>query len=340
MSDDFTRTLFYPFEADMLEMPGAQATALFLNAQPGFHAPQGFAAAIALVQDFRPSFLQLQKAGHAVEPQPHGKDYDLALILLGRHRGLNEIWLAEALERVRSGGRVIIAGGKTDGVASLAKRLSAMGAVEDRASKYHGVVFWLRKGEDAAEIIATLRNSNGETTLDGGFRTVPGLFSHEHADEASQLLADNLPAGLKGIAADFGAGWGYLSVRLAQQAPGLAALDPYEAGFGACEMARVNMAALADHVPAQIYWHDLLSEPVERRYDVIVMNPPFHQGRAAEPSIGERMITTAAKALKQGGRLFLVANRPLPYEAVLQQHFSRHGETIHDQRFKVLWAIR
>lgn len=340
MSDDFSKTLFHPFETGMLELPDASARVLFLNATPGFQLPQGFAAAVLPVQDFRPDFLQLQKAGHAVEPEPHGENYDFALILLGRHRGRNELWLAEALERVRPGGRVVIAGGKTDGVASLARRLSAMGAVEERASKYHGVVFWLRRGDDAGQIAASLREANGEALLEGGYRTVPGLFSHEHADEGSQLLADNLPDGLKGAAADFGAGWGYLSVRLAQHSAALTAIDLYEADFSACEMARVNMAALAAHLPAKTIWHDLLSEPVTGRYDVIVMNPPFHQGRAAEPSIGERMIATAAKALKQGGRLFLVANRPLPYEAVLQQHFPRHGETIRDQRFKVLWAIR
>lgn len=339
MSDDFTKTLFHPFEAGMLDMPGAGTRALFLNAMPGAHVPQGFEAALFPVQDFRPAFLQLQKEGKAVEPQPHGEAYDLALILLGRHRGRNELWLAQALELVRPGGRIVIAGGKTDGAASLARRLSAMDLVEDRASKYHGIAFWLRRGEDTGQIAAMLREGNGETTLDGGFRTVPGLFSHEHVDAGSQLLADNLPGDLKGVAADFGAGWGYLSVRLAREVPKLTAIDLYEAGFAACEMARVNMAELASQIPAKIIWHDLLSEPVERRYDVIVMNPPFHQGRAAEPSIGEGMIVTASKALKPGGRLFLVANRPLPYEAVLQRHFARHGEVIRDQRFKLLWAI-
>ena len=340
MGDDFTKTLFHPFETGMIDMPGEDARVLFLNAAPGFRAPHGFAAKVFAVQDFRPAFLALQKEGHAVEKQPHGEDYDLALLLLGRHRGRNELWLAQALERVRPGGRVVVAGGKTDGVASLAKRLSAMDAVEERASKHHGVVFWLRRGEDAGAITATLREGNGEALLEGGFRTVPGLFSHERVDAGSQLLADNLPAGLKGVAADFGAGWGYLSVRLAELAPDIASIDLFEASFAACEMATANMAALAPQVPAKVHWHDLLSEPVERRYDVIVMNPPFHHGRAAEPSMGETMIVTASKALKPGGRLFLVANRPLPYEAVLQKHFARHGETIRDQRFKVLWAIR
>ena len=340
MGDDFAKTLFHPFEAGLLDMPGGQARALFLNAAPDFRPPRGFGAAIAAVQDFRPAFLALKAAGHAVEPQPQGEGYDLALVLVGRHRGQNELWIAEALERVRPGGRVVVAGGKTDGIASLAKRLSALAPVEDRASKHHGVVFWLRRGDDAPAACRALRQANPQTTLEGGFRTVPGLFSHERADAGSKLLADSLPAGLKGAAADFGAGWGYLSVRLAALAPDLAAIDLYEADFCACEAARANMAALAPGVEARVVWCDLIAEPVGRRYDVVVMNPPFHQGRAAEPAIGEGMIRAASKALKPGGRLFLVANRPLPYEAALQRHFSRHGETCRDARFKVLWAVR
>ena len=340
MGDDFTKTLFHPFEAGLLDTPGEDARALFLNAAPGFRRPQGFEAAITAVQEFRPAFLALQKAGVAVEPEAQGDGYDLALILLGRHRGQNELWLAEAIARVRPGGRVVVAGGKTDGVASLAKRLAGLGAVEGRASKHHGVVFWLRRDEATAQVAAALAAANPPLTLEGGFTTVPGLFSHERADAGSRFLADALPAGLKGAAADFGAGWGYLSVRLAALAPDVAAIDLYEASFAACEVARANLAALAPRAASRVVWCDLLSEQPERRYDLVVMNPPFHHGRAAEPSIGEAMIRAASKALKPGGRLFLVANRPLPYETALAAHFARHGETARNEAFKVLWAVR
>jgi 16S rRNA (guanine1207-N2)-methyltransferase len=52
------------------------------------------------------------------------------------------------------------------------------------------------------------------------------------------------------------------------------------------------------------------------------------------------MIEAAARALKSGGRLLLVANRQLPYEQVLARAFRDGGETARDGRYKVLWAVR
>ena len=90
---------------------------------------------------------------------------------------------------------------------------------------------------------------------------------------------------------------------------------------------RLNLAGISQSIARNFFWIDLLSEPVERRYDAIVMNPPFHRSRAAEPEIGAGMIRAAAKALKPGGRLFMVANRQLPYEPILSAAFSSHAET-------------
>ena len=41
------------------------------------------------------------------------------------------------------------------------------------------------------------------------------------------------------------------------------------------------------------------------------------QSRADRPDVGRRFIAVAAESLKPGGRLYLVANRHLPYEACL-----------------------
>ena len=66
----------------------------------------------------------------------------------------------------------------------------------------------------------------------------------------------------------------------------MTAIDLYEADFASLEAARTNLAGIGASRP-RFFWHDLAAEPVDDRYDAIVMNPPFHQGRAAEPEIGQ-----------------------------------------------------
>ena len=128
--------------------------------------------------------------------------------------------------------------------------------------------------------------------------------------------------------------------RTALDAAGAEGVDLYEADRASLDAATANMAALAPDRTSESHWIDLASEPVARRYDAIVMNPPFHTGRAAEPALGEAMLRAAAAALRPGGRLFLVANRGLPYEAVLRGSFSSMGEMVRGSTFKVLWASR
>ena len=163
------------------------------------------------------------------------------------------------------------------------------------------------------------------------------MFSYDRVDVGSRLLADALPGDLRGVAADFCAGWGYLAAMIAERAT-CSRIDLYEAQYASLEAARRNMARLAPATDARFHWCDLTTEKVERIYDTIVMNPPFHKGRAADPGLGQAMIRAAAAALKPRGRLFMVANRGLPYELLLKSRFS-NCETLRDEQgFRVFVA--
>ncbi|AZO05287.1 MULTISPECIES: class I SAM-dependent methyltransferase [unclassified Mesorhizobium] len=335
MAAEPLKTLFYPFEAEALPLPRKEARVLFLGAEPGFRLPEGFDAALHLVQGFRPHFRALQASGYTVTPRVEGQGYDMALVLAGRHRGQNELRIAEALERVAPGGLIAVAGGKDDGTDSLRKRINALAPLEGHLPKHHGVAFWFRRaGTEAAE---TLRAGNPDLVVGGGFKTAPGMFSFDRIDAGSKLLAASLPDDLKGNIADLCAGWGYLAAEVLQRSQSLTTLDLYEADFEALEAARLNVRGA---IEPRFFWIDLLTEAVDRRYDAIVMNPPFHSGRAAEPGIGAGMIRAASKALKPGGRLFMVANRQLPYEQVLSAAFASHTGIARDGMFKVLSARR
>ncbi len=337
MTNETLKTLFHPFETEGIAPPAAGERVLFLGAEPGFRLPEGWGTEFQAVQGFRPDFLALEQAGNAVTPRAEGHGYDMALVLAGRHRGQNELRITEAMERTRAGGLIVVAGSKDDGIASLRKRIGELVELEGALPKYHGVAFWFRAPVGAVAVAGLLRAANPPLLVDGRFHTAPGMFSFDRIDPGSRLLAENLPE-LAGQVADFCAGWGYLSAEILRRSPDIAGLDLYEADYEALEAAKLNVRPAA--FQPGFFWTDLLREQVPRRYDAIVMNPPFHRSRAAEPEIGAGIIRAAAKALKPGGRLVMVANRRLPYEAVLAASFAECAEIAGNGSFKVLTARR
>ena len=332
--DDSQKTLFHPFETGDIDPPGKGQRVLYLGAEPGFRLPEGFDADLTLVQGFKPAVMKLKASRHTVLPEAEGDAYDMALVLAGRHRGLNEGRLHDAWGRVRPGGMIVVGGSKEDGADSLKKRVAKAIELSGSLSKYHGAAFWFQKDERPE-----LPLPRDEAALiNNRFRTAPGMFSHDRIDDGSALLALHLPADLSGAAADFCAGWGYLSAELLDRCPKITSLDLFEADHASLEAARLNLADA--RVPTKFHWQDLAAEPVARAYDAIVMNPPFHQGKAADPAIGNAMIRAASAAMKPNGRLWMVANRGLPYEPALAAGFKQSGELLRDGKFKLLWAKR
>ena len=248
-------TLFHPFDSGAIAAP-AEGRVLFLGAEPGFRVPEGFGAELHLVQGFRPYFRALEAAGSRISTLPEGSGYDAALVLAGRHRGQNEDWIAEAVERVVPGGLILVAGSNEDGIGSLRKRVNKLAGTDDSLPKHHGVTFWFRRPDDAAALVAALRSP--PVLVGGRFTTAPGMFSHDRIDAGSRLLIECLPEKAKGFAADFGAGWGFLSASLAERTQGLTHIDLYEADYASLEAARTNLADIPSPPEFGFFWHDLV----------------------------------------------------------------------------------
>ncbi len=337
MDDGAFKTLFLPFENGDLPFPAEGARFLFFNAAAPPVLEQKWQDSLECVQGFRTDFLTLQRAGYQVTPERRAGQFSGALVLLGKHRELNRASIYAALERTLPGGPVLVAGAKTTGIQAMRKELIEPLPIEQTLSKNHAQVFWCLRPESWVSPPLAAQQT---ISADGmSFVTAPGMFSHKHADAGSLLLARHLGE-VKGRAADFGAGWGYLSAMLLKHAPGATALDVFEADYASLQAAKTNLGAWSAQTPTAFHWHDLLAEPVQTLYDTIIMNPPFHAGRSAEATIGQRMIAAAAKALKPGGRLLMVANRELPYEDTLQRAFRRFERIDEDRQYKVIRAVK
>ena len=78
----------------------------------------------------------------------------------------------------------------------------------------------------------------------------------------------------------------------------------------------------------------------EGTFDVLVCNPPFHQGVSTAYDISERIIAGAPKALRQGGELWLVANVFLKYQDLIEAAFGNCERVAKDKQFAVYHARR
>jgi 16S rRNA (guanine1207-N2)-methyltransferase len=233
-------------------------------------------------------------------------------------------------------GPVILDGQKTDGIEAHLRALKGRVAVSGPISKGHGKIAWFPSPGGAA--FDDWRAEAHEITDSEGrhFVTRPGVFSADGVDPGSALLASALPAGLRGVAVDLGAGWGWLSAALLARAPGIAALHLVESDARALDCARENVA----DPRAVFHWADATRPLPGLSAEVVISNPPFHQGRAGQPALGQAFIRAAAAMLTPGGQLWLVANRHLPYEATLAEAFAAHRQVAVEGGYKILMAER
>lgn len=149
------------------------------------------------------------------------------------------------------------------------------------------------------------------------------------------MLAQALPAKLGRHVIDLGAGWGYLTAQgLADSS--VQHIDLVEADALALECARKNIT----DPRARFHWADATEWTPREKADTVIMNPPFHSGRKADPSLGRAFVTAAAKMLSPSGQLWMVANRHLPYENTLEESFAQVKEAAGDNRFKIFHASK
>ncbi len=73
-------------------------------------------------------------------------------------------------------------------------------------------------------------------------------------------------------------------------------------------------------------------------YDIVAVNPPFHLDRQNDYRTARRFIADAARVLRPGGQLYLVANRFISYEQNVREAFGAVAIAHEDRSYKVLTA--
>lgn len=319
---------------------GAEGRVLFLRAR-AHPALEHFTGRLTCQQTWKPHADELETVGHRVEREAHGQ-FSLVLLLPDPQRDVMVADLARGHDLLAPGGILLVSQHNDAGGKRCQQHLVEAAGEVQAMSKHHSRVFWAVKEENKAwrtDLLEQWRkDAEMRRVLDGRFWSRPGLFSWNRVDEGSELLAKHLPTTLAGNVADLGCGWGYLSDHLLRHCHDIDTLDIYDADATCFECARRNLGLVPTRVKAKPHWSDVTAGIGSMRYDAIVMNPPFHEGKHADSLIGLKFIAAAAQALRTNGQLWLVANRQLPYENLLGETFAHVEKIVETGGFKVMHA--
>ena len=277
---------------------------------------------VLIVQPFFPSNVAWQNKGYSCQVSLPFKPFELAIVCCTRSRQQTADLIAQASAQADL---VVVDGQKVDGIEAHYKSLRKLVEIEGNVTKGHGRLFWFSSA-DLSNLRATPQSFND-------FITIAGVFSANAVDQGSELLAAALPEKLRGDVADFGAGWGFLSSKILNY-QSVISLDLIEADATALEYAKLNIK----DPRANFHWDDATAW--NGSYDAIIMNPPFHKGRLGNPDLGRAFIINAARCLRPKGDLWMVANRHLPYENVLNQCFENVSEILGNSQFKLFHSAR
>ncbi|MDR0781822.1 MAG: methyltransferase [Pseudomonadales bacterium] len=271
------------------------------------------------------------------------------LYRLSKEKRVAEHVLQALWDKLEIAGELLLSGYKQEGVKTLASRAAAAwgSTAELTRGEGHLHLYRLRKTTETA---ARLTHSDYHALhLIGEWEGLllwskHGIFAWDRIDDGSRLLLEHLPsalahrhAGQRDAAAlsalDLGCGYGLLALALGKQ--GIGRVLATDNNAAAVHVTAHNLAQYALPGSFQVILDDCASS-LNERVDLLVCNPPFHQGFAVEGALTDRFLAAAGRLIKPKGQALFVVNAFIPLERKAAEVFSEVKTLANNRRFKVL----
>ncbi|MCH1929201.1 methyltransferase [Shewanella sp. A25] len=165
------------------------------------------------------------------------------------------------------------------------------------------------------------------------------VFAANKLDIGARIMLDNLPKGDFNTIVDLGCGNGVLGLRMAQLYPhaDIHFIDDSEMAVASAKANWLRNGLASDK--GHFHWDDCMTHlPDDVEPDLVLCNPPFHQGEAITDHIAWQMFLDARRRLKKGGILHIVGNRHLAYHVKLQRLFKNCTTVASNGKFVILQA--
>lgn len=251
----------------------------------------------------------------------------------------------QAVKVLKQDGTFWLIGGKQEGIKSIAKSVGKLFDSTVEVSK-QGQTYLVRIRKNSASGIQLDDRNYDElrqifAISDKPVMSKPGLFGWNKIDSGSELLAGYLPRFAEPLPKnrilnllDLGCGYGYLGLMANAVAKfAITATDNCAAAIIACKrnfnIHDVNGKVLADDCAVTI----------DSEFDVILCNPPFHQGFQEERKLTEKFLGNTSRLLARNGRALFVVNQFVPLETLAKPFFSDARVPIRTKAFKLVELI-
>ncbi|HUV71445.1 MAG TPA: methyltransferase [Clostridia bacterium] len=167
------------------------------------------------------------------------------------------------------------------------------------------------------------------------FETKPGVFAQYGLDYGSKLLLEVVDFPKTGNILDLGCGCGLLGIAAASLSPE-SSVYLVDSDIRAINLSKEN-AERNKIKNVQIILSDIISGlPPELEFDLVVCNPPTHQGK----EVLLQFIGAAYQVLKKGGVAYFVVNRMMSVLKKLGKEFGNSEKVIKRKGYIVFKAIK
>ncbi len=252
-------------------------------------------------------------------------------------------WVHQVINLARQflppGGYLFLAGHKQEGIKTYAQKAADLFNSQQKAQKngdFYSLAL-IQPEPPAPTLLPCDDYPNLRPVFNLLTRPVyskPGIYGWDKIDQGSQLLVSALQSQtLHSINSclDLGCGYGYLTLATSHLNLGLrTCTDNNSAALNACAH---NCAVWSINANCQLAD---CAAGINDQFDLVLCNPPFHQGFNVENQLTQRFLAAAAKRLHAKGAAFFVVNQFIALERKAGDYF-KHCELItSDGRFKVL----
>ncbi|MGH1487002.1 MAG: methyltransferase [Cellvibrionaceae bacterium] len=260
---------------------------------------------------------------------------------VSKEKALVNFLLNQACQLLASNGELIISGYKQDGIKSYSsqinKVLKASGKLKKKGICYLGKFSNLTKNRllgdqdypQLQKIIPLQNNKYGYSK--------PGVFGWNKIDQGTSLLLaafDKYYHQLKPTPKtmlDIGCGYGWIALNMDQyKLESITATDN-----NAAALISANKNATLTTTNTIIKASDC-GNTINEKFDLVLCNPPFHQGFKHDQKLIEKFLASGHKHLKKGAHGFFVVNEFIPIESISNKKFEKTEVLTKENGFKVV----